>query len=123
MYGSFACSSTTAVISSSFNKLSNNNVTATVRANGTDQNTNTFTTTPSTYTYTIDQLWIGGRRNGSGIGTGQDWLNGDYAEIAVYNTQLTCQQIFGLEEYFRAKWAISASQWANTCPPDNVPVL
>ncbi len=121
--GAFICANTPVVISANFNKQSNNSVTATVRENGTDQATANFTVSPTSYTFNIDQLWIGGRRNGSGAGSGQDWLNGDYAEIAVYNTQLTCQQIFAIEEYLRAKWAIAASPWSNTCPADNVPVL
>lgn len=121
--GAFLCANTPVVISSTFTKQPNNSVTATLRQNGTNQSTNNFTSSSANYTYTIDQLWIGGRRNGSGTGTGQDWFNGDYAELAIYNTQLTCQQIFGVEEYLRSKWGIAASQWANTCPPDNVPVL
>jgi hypothetical protein len=56
-------------------------------------------------------------------GSGTDYLNGDYAEIVIYDKALECRQIEALEDYFRNKWNISASQWATTCPEDVIPTL
>ncbi len=77
----------------------------------------------SPYTFSIDQLYFGGRRNGAMPGTGVDYLNGDYAELIVYDSALTCRQIESLEDYLRDKWALSASQYSDSCPADQVPTL
>ncbi|OGL25667.1 hypothetical protein A2708_02400 [Candidatus Saccharibacteria bacterium RIFCSPHIGHO2_01_FULL_49_21] len=78
---------------------------------------------PPPYTFGIDQLYFGGRRNGAGAGNGADYFSGDYAEIVVYDKALACREVEALEEYFRAKWAIAASQWSTTCPADTIPTL
>lgn len=79
---------------------------------------------PSPYSYSIDQLYIGGRRSGSMAGgSGADYFNGDYAEIVVYDKALTCRQIESLEDYLRDKWGLSASQYTSTCPADLIPTL
>ncbi len=78
----------------------------------------------SPYTFTIDQFYYGGRRTGDmNGGSGTDYFNGDFAEIVIYDTALECRQVEALEEYFRAKWALSASPFSTTCPADVIPTL
>lgn len=106
---------------------SNNTISAILKGNGapvaTTNNVSPSTATPP-YTFSIDQFYIGGRRNGSMAGgSGQDYLNGDYAEIIVYDKALTCRQVEALEEYLRAKWDISGSAYPTTCPADVIPTL
>ena len=80
--------------------------------------------TGSPYTFSIDQFYYGGRRNGSiNGGTGTDYFNGDFAEIVIYDHALECREIEQLEDYFRGKWNLSAAQYTSTCPPDNIPTL
>gem|GEM_PF-1673105 len=106
---------------------SNDKITATLKGNGGTQSANVTGIDPGTpppkYTFGIDQLYLGGRRSGALPGVGADYLNGDYAEIVVYDKALSCHQIEDLEEYFRAKWAIAPSQWTSTCPADTIPTL
>jgi len=103
----------------------NNTITSNLKGNGQPvaEKTN-LNPTGSPYTFTINQLYYGGRRNGTmGSGTGADYFNGDFAEIVVYDKALECRQIEALEEYFRSKWAIAAAQWATTCPTTPIPTL
>ncbi len=79
---------------------------------------------PAPYRYSIDQLYIGGRRNGAlASGTGADYFNGDYAEIIVFDKSLTCRQIESLEDYLRTKWNLSSTAYTSTCPANVIPVL
>jgi hypothetical protein len=100
-------------------------VTSTLKGNGVVGNTKTgLDPSGSPYTFGLDQFYYGGRRTGSMAGgSGTDYLNGDYAEIVIYDKALECRQIEALEDYFRNKWNISASQWATTCPEDVIPTL
>lgn len=102
-----------------------NTITSTLKGNGSPAVSKTgINPSGSPYTYSIDQLYIGGRRDGTGgSAVGTDYLNGDYAEIVVYDKALACREIEALEEYFRAKWAISGSAYATTCPADVIPTL
>src|SRR5690606_19327563 len=56
------------------------------------------------YTFAVNQIYYGGVRSGAMPGSGNHYLNGDFAEIAIYDRALTCREIEVLEEYFRAKW-------------------
>lgn len=99
-------------------------ITADLRGNGVNVAQKTGINPGSNYSYTINQLYFGGRRNGSSSGgAGADYLNGDYAEIVVYDKALECQQIEALEEYLRSKWNISASAYTSTCPDSPIPTL
>ncbi len=121
-----ACASTPYIFSGVFTVDSTSNtITSTLKGNGSPAASKTgINPSGSPYTFSIDQLYIGGRRSGTGGGaTGADYLNGDYAEIVVYDKALECRQIEALEEYFRAKWAISASAYVTTCPGDTIPTL
>lgn len=121
------CASTPYLYSSIFGiNQANNTITAVLKGNGspvsTANNISPSTSTPP-YRFTIDQFYIGGRRNGAMPGSGQDYLNGDYGEIVVYDKALTCRQIEALEEYFRAKWNINTSTYPTTCPAETIPTL
>ncbi len=101
-----------------------NNVTAQLRGNGVQVAQKTGINPGSNYSYSINQLYFGGRRNGaSSGGAGADYFNGDYAEIIVYDKALECQQVEAIEEYLRSKWAISVTAFTSACPAPNVPTL
>jgi hypothetical protein len=122
------CASTPYIYTSAFSiNSTNNTITAILKGNGspvaTTNNVSPSTATPP-YTFSIDQFYLGGRRNGTmAAGSGQDYFNGDYAEVVVYDKALTCRQIEALEEYFRAKWNINTSAYPTTCPADVIPTL
>lgn len=121
-----ACSNTPYLIDSSFYiNDADDKISAWLRGNGDTQDgiKNGINPSGSPYTFSLDQLYFGGRRTGAMPGSGTDYLNGDYAELVVYNKALSCHDTENLEEYFRSKWAIAGSQWASTCPPDNIPTL
>ncbi len=109
--------------SSHFELDQTDSVLSTLRGNGailqTKENISPTTTTPP-YSFSLDQFYFGGTRNGSG---GSSYLNGDYAEIIVYAHKLQCREIEAIEEYLRAKWAISATQYTSTCPVETIPTL
>jgi hypothetical protein len=118
------CASTAYLYDTVFTINDSDSIDATLKGNGVPVATkNNMSPSGSPYTFGLNQFYFGGRRNGAMPGTGADYLNGDYAELVVYDKVLTCRQIEALEEYFRAKWAISASQYSTTCPADLVPVL
>jgi hypothetical protein len=99
-------------------------ITSTLKGNGLEGAQRTgLTPTGSPYTYGIDQIYFGGRRSGSGTGSGVNYFNGDFAEIIVYDHALTCQQIESLEEYLRAKWNTYPSQLDSACAVTTVPTL
>ena len=123
-----SCSNTPYLVTSTFSiDSTNDKILSTLRGNGGAQTTTLGNLDPGTpppkYTYSIDQLYLGGDRTGTMPGSGTNYLNGDYAEIVVYDKALSCHQIEDLEEYFRAKWAIAPTQWASTCPADTIPTL
>ncbi len=120
------CEDTPFIISSLFKSEDSTNTTATLKGNGvigTEKTGISPTTATPPYTFTIDQLYLGGRRNGAMPGSGASYLNGDYAEIAVYDKALTCREIEALEEYFRSKWNIFANPVETACPADVIPTL
>lgn len=103
---------------------SNNLVNSVLKGNGVPvANKNGLNPGGSPYTYSIDQLYYGGRRSGAMPGSGVDYFNGDYAEFIVYDYALTCRQVEAIEDYLRGKWAISATPYASTCPADPIPTL
>ncbi len=123
-----ACASTPYLAASLFNiEPTDNTITATLRGNGNSQSGQKTGINPGSppppYTFGIDQLYWGGRRNGALPGAGADYFNGDYAELVVYDKALSCHEIEDLEDYFRAKWAINPTAWTDSCPPSNVPTL
>lgn len=100
------------------------NITANLKGNGAPVAQKTGINPGSNYSYSINQFYYGGRRNGSVAGgAGADYMNGDYAEIIIYDKALECQQIEAIEEYLRSKWAVTGSAYTSTCPAPNVPVL
>jgi hypothetical protein len=119
------CTSTPYLFTSVFSiNTSNNTITSTLKGNGSQVNQRTgFNPSGSPYTFGIDQFYYGGTRSGAMPGGGTNYFNGDYAEIVIYNYALTCRQIESLEDYFRGKWALSATAYTSTCPADLVPVL
>jgi hypothetical protein len=76
----------------------------------------------SPYTYGVNQVYFGGTRSGAMPGSGVNYLNGDYAELVVYDHALSCHEIVSIDNYLRAKWNLSPSAYADTCP-DDVPTL
>ncbi|MDB5160920.1 MAG: hypothetical protein JWO96_300 [Candidatus Saccharibacteria bacterium] len=121
------CANLPTLVTSLFNiDTTNDKIKATIKVNG-GALTNSLPgidpgTPPPKYTYSIDQLYLGGTRSGAGA-LSSGYFNGDYGEIVVYDHALSCHEIEDLEEYFHAKWAIAPSQWISTCPPDNIPTL
>jgi hypothetical protein len=121
-----ACASTPYLFVSHFTiDTEDDTITSTLKGNGAPVATKSdLSPSGSPYTFSIDQFYYGGRRTGSMAGgSGTDYLDGDYAELVIYDKALECRQIEALEEYFRAKWAISASAYATTCPADVIPTL
>ncbi|MCA9333016.1 hypothetical protein KDA00_04035 [Candidatus Saccharibacteria bacterium] len=121
-----SCSGTPYLFSSIFtiDENNTNNITTDLKGNGSPLAQKTGIYPSSNYTYSIDQFYYGGRRNGSIVGgSGADYMNGDYAEIIIYDKALECQQIEAIEEYLRAKWAISVTPYTSTCPATTVPTL
>jgi len=101
-----------------------NTITSTLKGNGSQVNQRTgLSPAGSPYTYGINQVYFGGTRSGAMPGSGVNYFNGDYAEMVVYDHALTCRQIESLEDYFRSKWALSATAYTDACPADLVPVL
>ncbi len=123
---SAACTDTPYIYVSAFTlETTDNTITATLKGNGSQAAQRTgFNPSGSPYTYGIDQFYFGGRRNGSlAGGSGTDFFNGDYAELVIYDKVLNCREIESLEDYFRAKWNISADQYETACPADTIPTL
>ncbi len=121
-----ACASTPYLFTSLFDVNSTTNkVDSTLKGAGAPVATKTnLSPTGSPYTYSLDQFYYGGRRNGSiAGGTGTDYFNGDFAEIVIYDHALQCREIEQLEDYFRSKWNLSATQYTSTCPADAIPTL
>ncbi len=100
------------------------NITANLKGNGSPAAQKTGINPGSNYSYSINQFYFGGRRNGaSSGGAGADYFNGDFAELVIYDKALECQQVEALEEYLRAKWAVTGSAYTSTCPEPTVPIL
>ncbi|HKR82476.1 MAG TPA: hypothetical protein VJR27_05790 [Candidatus Saccharimonadales bacterium] len=120
------CTNTSYIFGSVFqiNSSSSNKVDGLLRGNGA-QVAQSVGLNPvgSPYTFGINQLYFGGTRSGAMPGTGVNYMNGDYAELIVYDHALTCHQIESLEDYLRGKWGIAASAYPDTCPADTIPVL
>ncbi len=120
------CASTPYIFSTLFDiDETTDTISSTIKGNGQPVATKTgIDPSGSPYTFGINQLYYGGRRNGTGGGAaGADYLNGDYAELIVYDKALDCRQIEALEEYLRSKWAISVTPYSTTCPADIIPTL
>lgn len=120
-----ACSNTPYLYVSNFAVDSTSNtITSTLKGGGAQVAQNTgYAPSGSPYTFGLDQIYIGGSRNGAMPGSGSNYLNGDFGEIIVYDYSLSCRQIEALEEYFRAKWGLSATQYVGACPADLIPTL
>lgn len=120
------CNNTPYMMASIFRIASSNSVDSFLRGNGQD-GAEKLGITPSTttppYTYSIDQLYFGGRREGAMPGSGTNYLNGDYAELVVYDKALTCREVEALEEYFRNKWNLYPQPAETSCPADTIPTL
>lgn len=61
----------------------------------------------STVNYNFNEIFVGGTRNGS---AGYRYADADIAEVVVYNSALTCQQIQEIENYFSQRYGISIAQ-------------
>ena len=120
------CNNLPYVVSSVFRIESDTAITAQIKGNG-QPGSETTGISPSSasppYTFSADQVYVGGHRTGSMPGNGAKYFNGDYAEIAVYDKALTCREIEALEEYFRDKWNLYASPAETTCPANEIPTL
>lgn len=77
----------------------------------------------SPYNFDINQVYFGGTRTGAMPGSGTAYLNGDYAEVVVYDYALTCREIESIEEYLREKWDIYSSPAETTCDAITIPTL
>lgn len=120
-----ACNGSPYLFVSRFNINDSNTIDSILKGNGSQVATKTnLSPAGSPYTFGLDQFYYGGRRTGSMAGgSGTNYFNGDFAEIVIYDTALECRQVEALEEYFRAKWNIAATQWATACPADVIPTL
>jgi len=58
----------------------------------------------STLSYTIDQIYIGGRRS---ISSGTNYSDMDVAEIIIYDRAFSCFEMQGIENYLEAKYNIN----------------
>lgn len=120
-----ACNGSPYMFVSRFNINGSNTIDSILKGNGAQVATKTnLSPSGSPYTFGLDQFYYGGRRSGTmAAGSGTNYFNGDFAEVVIYDTALECRQVEALEEYFRAKWNIAATQWATTCPADVIPTL
>ncbi|MDL2362935.1 MAG: hypothetical protein QFB86_00965 [Patescibacteria group bacterium] len=122
-YNCANCASVPNIFDSRFINSGLNTTDSFLSANGVKVAENDNYQPGNPYTFSIDQLYVGGTRNGSNTGgAGNSYLNGDYAEIIVYDHALSCHQTVSIENYLRSKWNVSASPYADTCP-DDVPTL
>ncbi len=120
------CANTPFLVSSNFTIADNDSITATLKGNGVIGASKTDispSASPSPYVYGINQLYFGGSRSGAMPGGGTNYLNGDFAEIIVYDKALSCRDIESLEEYLRSKWNTSANAATSTCPDTTIPTL
>lgn len=118
------CANTTYLYGSVFTVDTSNTITANLKGSGAPVANRTSINPGSNYTYSINQLYFGGRRNGAVAGgSGADYFNGDFAELIVYDKALECKQIEALEDYLRIKWNISGTVYTTTCPEDVIPTL
>lgn len=120
-----SCASLPYIYASVFRSEDNDDTTAQLKGEGALRTEKTGITPSGTppYTYGINQIYFGGRRNGTSPGTGADYLNGDYAELIVYDKALTCQQVESIEQYLRSKWNTSATAFTSSCAVDTIPTL
>ncbi|GAC1391191.1 MAG: hypothetical protein NVSMB46_02790 [Candidatus Saccharimonadales bacterium] len=123
-----ACASNPYIFASTFAVDTGTNlIDSYLRGDGAQVASNTNINPPSAtppYTYSIDQFYYGGDRNGAlSGGVGQDYLNGDYAELIIYDHALQCHDIESLEDYLRSKWGIASTPYTDTCPAPAIPTL
>lgn len=121
-----SCTNTPYMSMSVFRTTGNTTTEAIIKGNGqtlAEKPGISPSTSSPPYTYSINQLYYGGRRQGAMPGSGADYFNGDYAELVVYDKALTCREIEALEEYFRNKWNLYPQPLETTCPADTVPTL
>ncbi len=119
-----ACASTAYLYNSTFTINDANTIDSSLKGNGVPVASRTgLSPSGSPYTYGINQVYFGGNRSGAMPGSGVNYLNGDYAELIVYDHVLACREIESIEDYLRGKWALAASAYTTTCPADLIPVL
>lgn len=117
------CNNIASVFSSLFRSSSTTNTDGYLRLNGSEVTQKTdMNPGGSPYTFGFNQVYFGGTRTGAMPGSGTSYFNGDYAELVVYDHELSCHQMVSVENYLRVKWNLSASAYADTCP-DDVPTL
>lgn len=118
-----SCANVPYLFASNFTINNSTSVDSLLKGNGVVAAQRNLSPPGSPYTFGINQLYFGGTRTGAMPGSGTNYFNGDYAELVVYDKTLSCRETEALEEYFRSKWAIAASQWPTTCPADTIPTL
>jgi hypothetical protein len=119
-----SCTSTPYLFASEFQLDGSNKITGTLYGDGAQVAQSASISPPgSPYTYNINQIYVGGTRTGAMPGSGTAYLNGDYAELIVYDHALTCQQLESVEDYLRSKWNLSATAYTDTCAATTVPTL
>jgi hypothetical protein len=76
-----------------------------LRKNGVDN----YNGTHNSVSYTINQIFIGGTRTNS---TFSNLADVDIAEVIVYDSDLQCSEMYEVELYLAAKWAIGLDSGA-----------
>ena len=113
------CDGKSMLLTSVFKKASNRNINSQISLNGQDfASRNGVRPELENYSYNINQLYIGGSRDGEMPGTAVNFFNGQYGEIIIYDKALTCQQINSISNYLRSKWKLSDSEYQNSCQPN-----
>jgi hypothetical protein len=120
-----SCANQPYLIGAGFTSQNTSNTLSTLKGNGAMLANKIVspTTASPPYTYSIDQLYIGGNRSGAMPGSGTNYMYGDFAEIIVYDHVITCREGEAIEEYLRAKWNIYNAPASTSCPEDTVPTL
>ena len=118
------CNNATGLYTSIFDTQDATHINSYLRFNGVQVGEKDNIAPPgSPYFFSVNQFYFGGTRTGLGAGSGTNYLNGDYAELIVYDHALTCLQAASIEDYLRVKWNLNAVAYNNGCPPPTIPTL
>lgn len=110
------CSNTANILTSLFAKSSNQAMKSSLSINNQVVASNSgFKPSGSPYTFSVDKFYVGGSRLGALPGSGSNYFNGNYSEIIIYDTALTCRQINSINNYLRNKWSISSTIYPDNC--------
>lgn len=120
-----SCENVPDLLTSLFDINATNKVNSTLRLNGSEVAKKTdLAPVGSPYLFSLNQFYYGGTRGGTLLApSGVNYLNGDFAEIIIYDKALSCYQIESIENYLRAKWGLSGVAYNDSCPPPTIPTL